>query len=135
MAHFMDPAAVTPHSAMKPVNLSDTELKELLALMLKLSPENGDVVESAPDFAVAGALIFQKNSCGTCHSVNGVGGKIGPPLNGLAARRNEAWVIQHFQNPQMMVPKSPMPPYKFSAADMQNEVSYLFALPDKAPGQ
>jgi ubiquinol-cytochrome c reductase cytochrome b subunit len=135
MAHFMDPAAVTPHSAMKPVNLSDTELKELLALMLKLSPENGDVVESAPDFAVAGALIFQKNSCGTCHSVNGVGGKIGPPLNGLAARRNEAWVIQHFQNPQMMVPKSPMPPYKFSAADMQNEVSYLFTLPDKAPGQ
>jgi mono/diheme cytochrome c family protein len=135
MAHFMDPAAVTPHSVMKPVNLSDAELKELLALMLKLTPENGDVVDSAPEFAVQGALMFQKNSCSTCHSVNGAGGKIGPPLNGLAGRRNEAWVIQHFQNPQMMVPKTIMPPYKFNAAEMQNLVSYLFTLPDKAPGQ
>jgi ubiquinol-cytochrome c reductase cytochrome b subunit len=135
MAHFMDPAAVTPHSVMKPVNLSDTELRELLAFMLKLTPENGDVADSAPEFAVQGALLFQKNSCGSCHSVNGVGGKIGPPLNGLAQRRNEAWVIQHFQNPQMMSPKTPMPPYMFQPADMENVVSYLFSLPDKAPGQ
>ncbi len=123
MAHFMNPAAVTPGSAMKPVNLGDRELKELLALLLKLTPENGDVVDTAPDFAVEGALIFQKNSCGTCHSVNGVGGRIGPSLNGLAGRRSEAWVIQHFQNPQMMSPKSPMPPIRFNAADTQNEVS------------
>jgi ubiquinol-cytochrome c reductase cytochrome b subunit len=134
MAHFMDPGAVTPGSAMKPVNLGETELKELLALLLKLTPENGDVVDTAPDFVVEGALIFQKNSCGACHSVNGVGGRIGPVLNGLASRRSEAWVIQHFQNPQMMSPKTPMPPYKFNATDMQNEVSYLFTLPDKAPG-
>src|SRR5271165_2828369 len=100
MAHFMDPAAVTPNSVMKPVNLNDTALKELSALMLKLTPENRDVVYSAPDFAVEGALLFQKNSCGACHSVNGIGGKIGPPLNGLAQRRTEAWVIQHFQSPQ-----------------------------------
>jgi ubiquinol-cytochrome c reductase cytochrome b subunit len=135
MKHFMDPASVTKGSVMKPVNLSDTELKELLALMMKLTPENGDVVDSAPDFAVNGAMIFQKNSCGTCHSVNGVGGKIGRPLNGLAQRRNEPWVIQHFQNPQMLSPGSPMPSYKFSPSDMQDVVSYLFTLPDKAPGQ
>ncbi|HWF08740.1 MAG TPA: cytochrome b N-terminal domain-containing protein [Bryobacteraceae bacterium] len=135
MKHFMDPASVTKGSVMKPVDLSDTELKELLSLMMKLTPENGDVVDSAPDFAVNGALIFQKNSCGTCHSVNGVGGKIGRPLNGLAQRRNEAWVIQHFQNPQMLSPGSPMPSYKFTPSEMQDEVSYLFTLPDKAPGQ
>jgi ubiquinol-cytochrome c reductase cytochrome b subunit len=135
MKHFMDPASVTKGSVMKPVDLSDTELKELLSLMMKLTPDNGDVVDSAPDFAVNGALIFQKNSCGTCHSVNGVGGKIGRPLNGLAQRRNEAWVIQHFQNPQMLSPGSPMPSYKFTPSEMQDEVSYLFTLPDKAPGQ
>ena len=61
--------------------------------------------------------------------------RIGPALNGLAGRRTEAWVIQHFQNPQMMSPKTPMPPYRFNEADMQNVVSYLFTLPDKAPGQ
>ena len=31
-----------------------------------------------PDFAVQGALIYQKNQCGSCHVVNGVGVKIGP---------------------------------------------------------
>jgi ubiquinol-cytochrome c reductase cytochrome b subunit len=135
MAHFMNPAAVTPGSVMKPVDLDDTALREVLALLLKLTPENGDVVDSAPDFAVEGAVIFQKNACGGCHSVNGVGGRIGPSLNGLSGRRSEAWVIQHFQNPQMMSPKTPMPAYKFSPVEMQNVVSYLFTLPDKAPGQ
>jgi ubiquinol-cytochrome c reductase cytochrome b subunit len=135
MAHFMNPAAVTPGSVMKPVELDDTSLREVLALLLKLTPENGDVVDTAPDFAVEGALIFQKNRCGACHAVNGVGGRIGPALNGLAGRRSEAWVIQHFQNPQMMSPKTPMPAYKFSPMEMQNIVSYLFTLPDKAPGQ
>jgi ubiquinol-cytochrome c reductase cytochrome b subunit len=135
MKHFMDPAAATKGSVMKPVNLSDAELKDLVALMMKLTPDNGDVVETSPDFAIAGALIFQKSSCAACHSVNGVGGKIGPSLNGLSQRRNEAWVIQHFQEPQKMSKGTSMPPYKFNSTDMQNIVSYLFTLPDKAPGQ
>ncbi len=135
MAHFKAPGTVTPGSAMTPVNLTDAQLKDLMALMLKLTPDNAEVVDSAPAFAAAGALIFQKNNCGTCHSVNGVGGKIGPPLNGLDNRRSEAWVIEHFQNPQKMSPKTPMPPYKFPDPDMQNEVSYLLTLPEKAPTQ
>jgi len=135
MSHFKAPNAVTPGTVMKPVNLGDAELKDLLALMLKLTPENGDVVDSTPDFVAEGALVFQKNGCGGCHSVNGVGGKIGRVLNGLGNRRSEAWVIEHFQNPQKMSPGTPMPAYKFSAMDMQNEVSYLLSLPDKAPAQ
>ncbi len=133
--HFANPAAVSPGSTMKPAELNDAGVKSLTALMLALTPENGDVVESAPDFAVEGAFIYQKNGCPACHQVNGAGGKIGPELNGVANRRSEAWVIQHFQNPQMMSPKTPMPPYKFNATDMQNEVSYLFTLPNKALGQ
>jgi hypothetical protein len=35
----------------------------------------------------------------------------------------------------MMVPTTPMPAYKFSPDEVQNLVSYLFTLPDKAPGQ
>jgi ubiquinol-cytochrome c reductase cytochrome b subunit len=131
MKHFMDPAGATKGSAMKPVDLNDAALKDLTALMLKLTPDNGDVVGTAPDFAVDGAMVFQKNSCAACHSLNGVGGKIGPALNGLAQRRNEAWVIQHFQEPQKMSKGTSMPPYKFNATDMQNIVSYLFTLPDK----
>ena len=134
-AHFANPSAVSKGTTMPAVQLSDSAIKSLTALMKALTPDNGDVVDTAPDFAVDGALIFQKNSCSACHQVNGFGGKIGPELNGVANRRNEAWVIQHFQNPQMVSPRTPMPPYKFNSTDMQNEVSYLFTLPNKAPGQ
>jgi ubiquinol-cytochrome c reductase cytochrome b subunit len=135
LEHFKNPAAVSPGTVMKPVNLTESQLKDLSALILKLTPDNAEVADTAPDFAVQGAVIYQKNSCGACHSVNGVGGRIGPALNGVGDRHNEAWVIQHFQDPQKVSPKTPMPAYKFSPTDMQNEVSYLFTLPNRAPAQ
>ena len=126
---------MTAHFQKNVTNLSDTQSKALIALMQKLTPDNGDVIDSAPDFAQEGAVIFQKNGCPACHKINGVGGVIGPSLNGLGNRRTEAWVVEHFQNPQKMSKGTSMPPYKFANPDMQNIVSYLFTLPDKAPGQ
>jgi len=135
LAHFKNPEAVSPGTTMPQVNLTDAQIGNLSALMQTLKPDNADVVDTAPQFAADGAALFDKNRCGVCHSVNGVGGKIGPPLNGLSTRRTEAWVEEHFQNPRKMSPGTSMPPYPFSPTDMQNEVSYLFTLPDKAPGQ
>jgi ubiquinol-cytochrome c reductase cytochrome b subunit len=131
MMHFKEPQAATPGSAMVPVNLAGPQLADLAAAMKALTPENGDVVDTAPAFAADGAALYQKSFCGACHMVNGAGGKIGPVLNGLASRRTEAWTIAHFVNPQKMSPGTPMQPYKFSQTDMQNMVSYLFTLPDK----
>jgi len=119
----------------KPASLSDEQLGDLVTLITKLTPDNSEVLNSSPDYAVQGALIFEKNQCAVCHAVNGDGGAIGPPMNGLAGRRNEDWVVKHFENPTAMSPGTPMPAYKFNAADMKNEVSYLFTLPDKAPAQ
>jgi ubiquinol-cytochrome c reductase cytochrome b subunit len=134
-AHFHDPSAVSKGTVMQPVNLSDAQIKDLVALMQKLTTGNEDVVDTAPDFAVEGARIFQKNNCGACHMINGAGGKIGPVLNGVSQRHNEAWVVEHFNNPQKMSKGTSMPPYKFSATEMQNEVSYLFTLPDRMLSQ
>jgi cbb3-type cytochrome oxidase cytochrome c subunit len=110
--------------------LSDAQLNTLAAFLLKLNPRNAQALQSAPEFAVDGALIYQKNQCGSCHAINGVGVKLGPPLNGLKRRRTGQWVEQHFHNPQAMSPGSIMPAYKFSTSDMQKLVSYLFVLPD-----
>jgi len=116
---------------MPPVNLTGPQLSDLTAAMLALTPENGPIVETAPAFAADGAAVYQKNFCGSCHTVNGVGGKIGPVLNGLASRRTEAWTIEHFVQPQKMSPGTVMPPYKFAQKDMQDLVTYLFTLPEK----
>jgi ubiquinol-cytochrome c reductase cytochrome b subunit len=79
---------------------------------------------------VQGAMLFQARNCAACHLANGVGMKIGPPLNGLAKRRTKEWVAQHFVNPQALSPGSIMPPYQFSSKEMDSIVNYLFTLPD-----
>ena len=128
--HFKRPAAMRPGSSMPPIQLSDAQLNSLAAFLLKLNPDNATALEGAPEFATAGALIYQSSQCGACHLVNGVGMKVGPPLNGLSRRQTRSWVEEHFADPQRLSPGSVMPPYRLSPKDMESLTSYLFALPE-----
>ena len=131
-AHFEDPPGVSAGSVMTPVNLEEPLLKDLVSFVMILTAENSDVMD-APGFAVDGAALYQKNNCAACHMVNGAGGRIGPSLNGIGSRRTESWATEHFLNPQKLSPGTPMPPYSFGPAELQNIVSYLFTLPDIPP--
>ena len=128
--HFKRPSAMVPGSAMPAIQLSDAQLNTLAAFLLKLNSRNAEALQSAPDFAVQGAMIYQKSQCSSCHVVNGVGARVGPPLNGLKQRRTEQWVEAHFRDPQALSPGSLMPPYRFTPSEMQKIVSYLLVLPD-----
>jgi ubiquinol-cytochrome c reductase cytochrome b subunit len=128
--HFRNPSTVRPGSSMPPIQLSQAELNELAAFLLKLNPANATALGHAPDFALQGALVYQKNGCNDCHQVNGVGGAVGPPLNGIGKRRSRGWVEVHFADPPKFSPGSVMPPYQFSRKDLEDLVDYLFALPD-----
>ncbi len=115
IGHFKNPSEVIPGTSMPPIQLSDAQLNTLAAFLLKLTPENADALAAAPAFAVRGAQIYQDRNCGTCHMVNGVGVKFGPPLNGVAKRRAKEWVEKHFADPKALSPGSAMPAFKFSA--------------------
>jgi mono/diheme cytochrome c family protein len=128
--HFKRPSAMRPGSSMPPIQLSDAQLNSLAAFLLKLNMENATALENAPEFATQGALVYTSNHCGTCHLVNGVGMKIGPPLNGLSKRQSRSWVEDHFADPQKLSPGSFMPAYKLSSKDLDNLTTYLFALPE-----
>ena len=128
IAHFKRPSAMVPGSSMPPIQLTDAQLNALAAFLLKLTPANAEKLENAPDFAVHGAMIYQANNCGVCHMVNGVGMKLGPPLNGVAKRRTASWVQSHFEDPQKMSPGTVMPAYKLPARQMQDLVAYLMTL-------
>src|SRR5580704_10590847 len=67
--HFKHPANVVPGSTMPPIDLSTAEANEVSALMLKLNPEVGNVVQNTPGFVVQAAALYTKNSCGSCHKV------------------------------------------------------------------
>ena len=128
--HFKRPSAMVPGSSMPPIQLPDAQLNSLAAFLLKLNPQNATALDNAPEFATQGALVYQANHCGGCHMINGVGMRIGPPLNGLSKRQTRSWVEQHFADPAKLSPGSIMPPYKFSPRDLQNLVDYLFSLPE-----
>jgi ubiquinol-cytochrome c reductase cytochrome b subunit len=133
--HFKRPSAMRPGSSMPPIQLSDAQLNSLAAFLLKLNPGNASALGNAPDFAAAGALVYQANHCDACHMVNGTGMKVGPPLNGLAQRRSRSWVEDHFAKPQELSPGSMMPPYTLAPKDMENLTTYLFALPEHSGNQ
>jgi ubiquinol-cytochrome c reductase cytochrome b subunit len=128
--HFKRPADLVPGSSMPAIQLSDAQLNTLAAFLLKLNPQNAEALHSAPAFAVEGAMIYQRHSCGGCHQVNGVGVKLGPPLNGLARRRTTDWVEGHFEDPQKYSPGTVMPRYRFSPKEVRDLVAYLFTLPE-----
>ncbi len=129
LKYFKNPNQMVPGSNMAPIQLNDANLNALAAFLLKLKPENMTAVAAVPDSVVHGAQIYQAQSCGSCHMVNGVGERLGPALNGVAQRHNQEWVTKHFANPAAMSPGSIMPPTQLSPADMQALVDYLFALP------
>jgi ubiquinol-cytochrome c reductase cytochrome b subunit len=126
--HFKRPSAMVPGSSMPPIQLSNAQLNALASFLLKLNRNNVEAFLVSPAFAVDGAMVYQSNMCGTCHLVNSVGMKIGPPLNGLGHRRTRTWIEKHFVDPQGMSPGTIMPAYKLKPAEMDNLVSYLLAL-------
>ena len=127
--HFKRPQELVPGSAMPPIQLSDRQLNALAAFLLRLNEKNAEALEEAPAFAVEGAMIYQRQSCGNCHQVNGAGMNNGPNLNGLALRRSKEWVVGHFRDPQKYSPNTIMPPYRFNNRDMENITNYLMLLP------
>jgi ubiquinol-cytochrome c reductase cytochrome b subunit len=127
--HFKNPSQVVPGSNMPPISLSDAQLNALASFLLKLTPENAGNADSVPDNLLRGAQIYEARGCGACHMINGVGAKLGPPLNGVGTRRTREWIEQHFANPAALTPGSIMPPAKFSPDEMQAIVAYLLSLP------
>ncbi len=127
--HFKNPSGVTPGSQMPAIALSTTQLNSLAAFLLKLNEKNVEALQSAPQYAVDGAMLYQKSQCFICHQVNGAGMKNGPSLNGVGQRREKQWLVDHFNDPQKLSPGSTMPPYKFNAKDMEAMTAWLITIP------
>ncbi len=74
-----------------------------------------DNLRKAQDANLLAALNAQaarQEGCFTCHSFHGSGGKIGPDLAVEGTRkRSDAWLIEHFKDPQADSPNSAMPTF------------------------
>jgi mono/diheme cytochrome c family protein len=89
-----------------------------------------------------GRALFLDRGCQSCHRLDGVGGQLGPALDGEGQKTKHQlpmghvkgertlanWLRQHFDRPQHVVPGSKMPPPRLTAAENQALTTYMLSL-------
>lgn len=66
--------------------------------------------------------------CQACHSVGGNGGNVGPALDGIGSRQDEAYLVKWMKDPQAVKPGTTMPKIDMSDAEFNEVIAYLVAL-------
>ena len=85
------------------------------------SPDSPEVVQKGKEIFTA--------KCSACHAVKGVGGKVGPDLSQVGARRDAAYIQTQMQNPKAYNPASTMPSFAdMPKGDQDALVAYLLTL-------
>lgn len=134
--HFLQPAAVTPGSAMPNMHFSASQARSLTFYMLSLTNETmagyylGVRVIPGP---AQGRSLFVEKNCIACHNIGGVGSKSGPDLQGVASRHSPGWLDEQLTNPDQVSPGSTMPAYDLDPNARKAIIAYMAsATPDDA---
>jgi mono/diheme cytochrome c family protein len=138
------PKANNFESIMPTMELTDDEINSLVIYLKSLTGENLVVGPVTRFNAVnswkatqqkevevteeSGKQVFEDKSCNACHTINGVGGKIGPDLSVYGLQRTKEWMIQHHLNPRSLVGGSIMPDFSYSESELEALALYLSSL-------
>ncbi len=98
-----------------------------LTVQAVLSPPVNQGMKVDPEVA-KGKLLFQQLRCQSCHSVNGVGGVVGPALDLVAQRRSRDWLAAHFRNPSKISPGTKMPNFHLLDSEVDALTAYMCTL-------
>lgn len=105
------------------------------------SPESPLIEKHAP-MLFRGRQLFVERGCQSCHKLDGVGGQLGPALDGEALKTRHQvpmahvegehtlvnWLQQHFANPQKVVAGSQMRPPRLTPAENDALTIYMLSL-------
>ncbi len=120
------PRAYLPRSRMGDFRLSDRDVEALTAFLLEQPRE--PALEPA-DWTKAnvenGGEIFRRSRCVTCHAVNGRGGTLGPDLTHVGYKVSREWLYSWIRDPHRLQPKTLMPRFRFSDAEVRDLAAYL----------
>ncbi len=136
--HFMNPAAVSPGSAMPAYGFTEEEREALITWIFAQKKRNvpASYLKSGASAPVAAAVaqpeakqaepakvaavnagskgleLFGAKSCGACHAMTGVPGAVGavgPKLDGIGKTRDAAWLAKWLKDPAAVKPGTTMP--------------------------
>jgi putative heme-binding domain-containing protein len=83
-------------------NAPEVEVWRIVAYVQQLNRQG--LKETATGDAAAGQLVYQKNGCAACHSINGKGGILGPDLTDIGAKR----AVRHLRE-SLLEPNADLP--------------------------
>jgi len=98
-------------------------MRAIAALVVCVLLAGGAWAADAPE-------IYTKK-CKSCHSVGGVGGpmaKMGGALDGVGAKRDEAWLRAYFKDPKSKVENAKMPKISLTDEEWNSIVTYMLSL-------
>jgi cbb3-type cytochrome oxidase cytochrome c subunit len=126
--HFLNPSAVSPGSAMPNFHFTRGQARALTYYMLSLTnADMGAYYASEPLIPSPsyGRELFVQKDCLVCHSIGGVGAKVGPDLLGVTKRHSTNWLDEQLVNPQLVYPGSSMPAFDMPATERKAVIAFL----------
>jgi cytochrome c oxidase cbb3-type subunit III len=91
-----------PGSEMGPVRVTDEEVWKLVAFVKRLGSQG--LLEKAPGDPAAGRQVYEKSGCASCHSIERVGGSLGPDLTDIGRRRGLKFLTESLVKPEADIP-------------------------------
>jgi len=126
-----NPTSVDPNASMPNFQLSKEQIDDLSNYLFSrpVPPELQQAVKLAEAEPLGdpanGKKLFAESRCITCHTVDGKGNGSAPELGQIATRATRAWLIAYIRDPHAFNPKTPMPQYGFSDAEVRDLVAYF----------
>lgn len=126
-----DPKTVDPNATMPRFQLSPSEVEELSHYVFSLASRRdlanrvqAASAEPAGDVA-KGKAIFAEARCISCHTLEGKGNGSAPELSKVASRASAGWLLAFIRDPHAFNPRTRMPRFNFSDADVRHVVAYM----------
>ena len=131
-----DPEKVWPNARKMPnLHLQDQEVADLVAFLTWVNGIDTNnwppkpMVASAVTSISPGEAVYKAQGCSACHTIAGVGGKVGPDLSKVGGKRDETWIEAQIKDPKSHNPQSIMPDFsKLSSKDIDDLANYLAGL-------
>ncbi len=134
----MDPRGVNPKAAMPKLGITSAEADNLVAFLEWISKVDTNGWPPKPILASAAAVggraltagqqVYQSLGCSGCHMISGIGGTTGPDLTNVGSRRDKAWLVGHFKDPDDYVKGSAMRKVEAPGADIEQLTDYMLSL-------
>lgn len=134
-AQLKDPEKMYPgERKMTNYHFTDAQIEDLVAFLewsgkvdlngFPAKPTLGAPAQTAPAVAANRPAVFAQ-ICTTCHSLQGAGGTVGPALDGVGSKYDEAYLARWLKDPLAVKADSKMPKLPLDEAQIGELVAFL----------